>query len=220
MEFIEPLIKILLINIVLSGDNAVVIAMASRNLREDLKRKAIVWGTLAAVVFRILFTAIIMFLMKLPFIHFIGGVLLLFVAYKLLVSEEDESEVKVGNTLREAIVIIIFADLLMSLDNVLGIVAVSDGNMLIVLVGIILGIPIMLFASHLIVRLMERFPIVIYFGSALLAWTAGEMIIKEDFIQQSFISGTSLEILLLVGIVLITLLIGGYQRKQNLHTIN
>lgn len=220
MEFLEPLVKILLINIVLSGDNAVVIAMASRNLREDLKKKAIVWGTLAAVIFRILFTAIIMYLMKLPFIHLIGGILLLFVAYKLLVSEEDESQVKVGNTLKEAIVIIIFADLLMSLDNVLGIVAVSDGNMLVVLVGIILCVPIMLFASHLIVSLMERFPAVVYFGSALLAWTAGEMIIKEEFIQRSFISGTSLEFLLLILIVFATLLIGGYQRKYNSHTVN
>ncbi len=101
MELLEPLVKILMINLILSGDNAIVIAMASRNLRQDLKQKAIVWGTLGAVIFRIAFTVIVMYLLKLPFIHLIGGILLLFVAYKLLVDKEaEENSVKVGNSLK------------------------------------------------------------------------------------------------------------------------
>ncbi|WP_339212612.1 TerC family protein [Ornithinibacillus sp. FSL M8-0202] len=206
--------KILMINLILSGDNAIVIAMASRNLRQDLKQKAIVWGTLGAVIFRIAFTVIVMYLLKLPFIHLIGGILLLFVAYKLLVDKEaEENSVKVGNSLKEAIVIIIFADVLMSLDNVLGIVAVSEGNMMLVIVGIILSIPIMLFASQFILRMMEHFPIVVYFGAGLLAWTAGEMMLEEEFIKQHVISGTSMELALLIGIIMATLSIGGYQRR-------
>ncbi|MEN2465973.1 TerC family protein [Ornithinibacillus sp. JPR2-1] len=214
MELLEPLVKILMINLILSGDNAIVIAMASRNLRQDLKQKAIVWGTLGAVIFRIAFTVIVMYLLKLPFIHLIGGILLLFVAYKLLVDKEaEENSVKVGNSLKEAIVIIIFADVLMSLDNVLGIVAVSEGNMMLVIVGIILSIPIMLFASQFILRMMEHFPIVVYFGAGLLAWTAGEMMLEEEFIKQHVISGTSMELALLIGIIMATLSIGGYQRR-------
>ncbi|MBS3678914.1 TerC family protein [Ornithinibacillus massiliensis] len=214
MELLEPLVKILMINLILSGDNAIVIAMASRNLRQDLKQKAIVWGTLGAVIFRIAFTVIVMYLLKLPFIHLIGGILLLFVAYKLLVDKEaEENSVKVGNSLKEAIVIIIFADVLMSLDNVLGIVAVSEGNMMLVIVGIILSIPIMLFASQFILRMMEHFPIVVYLGAGLLAWTAGEMMLEEEFIKQNVISGTSMELALLIGIIMATLTIGGYQRR-------
>ena len=214
MEFLEPLLKILLINLVLSGDNAIVIAMASRNLRGDLKKKAIVWGTFGAVLFRLIFTVIVMYLLNLPFIHLVGGLLLLIVAYKLLVAKEsEESSVRVGNSLKEAIAIIILADLLMSLDNVLGIVAVSDGNMMLVFVGVILSIPIMLYASQFILHLMENFPVVVYFGAGLLAWTAGEMMIKEEFIQQNIPSGTSMETVLLMGIIVATLAIGGYQRK-------
>lgn len=214
MEFVEPFVKILLINLILSGDNAVVIAMASRNLPSNLKNKAIVWGTVGAVVFRILFTVIVMYLLKLPYIHLIGGILLLVVAYKLLVDEEaDESQIKVGNSLKEAIVIIIFADMLMSLDNVLGIVAVSNNNMMLVILGIILSIPIMLFASQFILRIMETYSFVVYIGSALLAWTAGEMLVKEPFIQRSLSSNTSMEIVLLIGLIVLVLSIGGIQRR-------
>jgi len=214
LEFVEPFVKILLINLILSGDNAVVIAMASRNLPSNLKNKAIIWGTVGAVVFRILFTVIVMYLLKLPYIHLIGGILLLVVAYKLLVDEEaDESQIKVGNSLKEAIVIIIFADMLMSLDNVLGIVAVSNNNMMLVILGIILSIPIMLFASQFILRIMETYSFVVYIGSALLAWTAGEMLVKEPFIQRSLSSNTSMEIVLLIGLIVLVLSIGGIQRR-------
>ncbi|WP_052345856.1 YjbE family putative metal transport protein [Paucisalibacillus sp. EB02] len=214
MEFVEPFVKILMINLILSGDNAVVIAMASRNLPSNLKKKAIAWGTVGAVVFRIVFTVIVMYLLKLPYIHLIGGILLLLVAYKLLVDKEPEdSQMKVGNSLKEAIVIIILADMLMSLDNVLGIVAVSNNNMLLVIIGIILSIPIMLFASQFILKIMETYSFVVYIGSALLAWTAGEMIVKEPFIQLIFASNPFTETAMLIGLIIATLTIGGFQRK-------
>ncbi|WP_083443641.1 YjbE family putative metal transport protein [Ornithinibacillus contaminans] len=214
MEILEPLAKILMINLVLSGDNAVVIAMASRNLRDDLKKKAIFFGTMGAVVFRIIFTVIVMYLMQLPFIHLIGGLLLLLVAYKLLVDvESEDTRIKIGSSLQEAIVIIIFADLLMSLDNVLGIVAVANNNMVLVIIGIILSIPIMLYASQFILRLMEKYSGVVYFGAALLAWTAGEMMLKEEVLHDYIRINATIEMVMLIGIVFITLSVGAFHRK-------
>ncbi len=214
LEILEPLAKILMINLVLSGDNAVVIAMASRNLRDDLKKKAIFFGTMGAVVFRIIFTVIVMYLMQLPFIHLIGGLLLLLVAYKLLVDvESEDTRIKIGSSLQEAIVIIIFADLLMSLDNVLGIVAVANNNMVLVIIGIILSIPIMLYASQFILRLMEKYSGVVYFGAALLAWTAGEMMLKEEVLHDYIRINATIEMVMLIGIVFITLSVGAFHRK-------
>ncbi|MUK88253.1 YjbE family putative metal transport protein [Ornithinibacillus sp. L9] len=216
MEFIEPLLKILLINLVLSGDNAVVIAMASRNLPDRLKKKAIVWGTLGAVAFRIIFTVLVIYLLKLPFIHLIGGLLLLIVAYKLLVDNEEEANIKVGNTLQDAVIIIIFADVLMSLDNVLAIVAVSSNNFLLILiVGIVLTIPIILFASQLIIKIMDKYSFIVYLGAGLLTWTAGEMILKEQFVQQYISSVPFLESLFLIGMVIFIMIMGGYNRARN-----
>ncbi|SHG90898.1 YjbE family putative metal transport protein [Ornithinibacillus halophilus] len=215
MEFIETLLKILLINLILSGDNAVVIAMASRNLPEHLKQKAVVWGTLGAVAFRILFTLIVIYLLQLPFIHLVGGLLLLVVAYKLLVDQEEENNIKVGSSLRDAIATIIFADVLMSLDNVLAIVAVSGSDMVIIFIGIIMSIPIIMFASHLILNLMESYPIVIYIGAALLAWTAGEMMLKEGSIQQFISPNSMVETTLLIGLIFLVLGVGATKRKVN-----
>ncbi|SET22885.1 integral membrane protein, YjbE family [Oceanobacillus limi] len=213
MEFIEPLIKILLINLILSGDNAVVIAMASRKLPEELKKKAILWGTVGAVGFRIIFTILVIYLLKLPFIHLIGGILLLVVAYKLLVDQNEDANIKVGSTLQDAIIIIIFADLLMSLDNVLAVVAASNSDIFLVILGIILSIPVILFASQLIMNLMERFTFIIYLGAALLAWTAGEMIIKEEVVHQFFVQNQLSESLFLALILLVIIAVGGFQRR-------
>ncbi|MFD2043462.1 TerC family protein [Ornithinibacillus salinisoli] len=215
MDFFEPLVKILLINLILSGDNAVVIAMASRNLPDKLKKKAVLWGTIGAVGFRIVFTLLVIYLLKLPFIHLIGGILLLIVSYKLLVDNHgEENNIKVGSTLKDAIIIIIFADLLMSLDNVLAIVAVSNNDILLVMLGIILSIPIILFASQYILRLMDKYSFIIYLGAALLAWTAGEMIVKEKIVHQYITSYPLLEVVFLASIVLFVITIGKYKRKH------
>lgn len=213
MEIVEPLLKILLVNIILSGDNAVVIAMASRKLPEHMKRKAVIWGTFGAVAFRILFVFLVLFLLKLPWIHFIGGVLLLFVAYKLLVDKPDNHQIKVGSSLQEAIAIIIFADILMSLDNVLAIVAISDGQFMLIIIGIIISIPIILVASNFIMRLMEKYTSIVYGGAALLAWTAGEMMVKEEHVSQYLEVIHVSESIFLVALILLLLLTGAIRRK-------
>ncbi len=214
LEFIQIVGQILLINILLSGDNAIVIAMASRNLPEHLQGRAIRWGTFGAIALRILFVFIMIYLLQLPFIQLIGGCLLLYVAYKLLVDKQDHSQMKSGNSLREAITIIIFADVIMSLDNVLAIAAIADSDLLLIIAGIILSIPIILTASELILKLIERFPIIIYIGAGLLAWTAGKMLLEEAFVQQLVASLKYGQLLFLNILTLSVLFIGKWRRNQ------
>lgn len=218
MELLEPMLKILIINILLSGDNAIVIAMASRNLPEHLQKRAIRWGTFGAIALRILFVFLMINLLQLPFIQLIGGIMLLIVAYKLLVDKHENDNVKSGESLREAVTIIIFADVIMSLDNVLAVAAVADSDLILVIAGIILSIPIILTASEFILKLIQKYPVIIYLGAALLAWTAGEMMLKEERVIHFFeLHGLS-ELLLLIAITILTLVIGGLRRKQNLIT--
>lgn len=214
MEFIEIVVQILLINILLSADNAIVIAMASRNLPEHLQSKAIWWGTFGAIAMRILFVFLMIHLFQMPFIQLIGGILLLYVAYKLLVDNQDYDNMKSGESLQEAVAIIIFADVVMSLDNVLAIAAIADSDLLLVIAGIILSIPIILTASELILKLIHKFPIIIYFGAGLLAWTAGKMLLKEPWIQQFFTPVGTQEFISLTVLTIVILLVGGFKRKQ------
>ncbi|WP_085992685.1 YjbE family putative metal transport protein [Oceanobacillus senegalensis] len=215
MEILQPILEILLINILLSGDNALVIAMASRNLSIDLQARAIRWGTFGAIGLRILFTFLMIHLLKMPFIELVGGVLLLVVAYKLLVDNHETDHIKSGDSLQEAVSIIIFADVLMSLDNVLAIAAVAENNVLLIITGIVLSIPIILTASELILKLIKKYPVIIFFGSGLLAWTAGEMILKEGIVQH-FVEHKGIPpIALLISVTFLVLLIGGIKRKWN-----
>lgn len=212
------MLKILLINILLSGDNAIVIAMASRNLPEHLQKRAIRWGTFGAIALRILFVFLMISLLQLPFIQLIGGILLLIVAYKLLVDKHENDKIKSGESLREAVTIIIFADVIMSLDNVLAVAAVAESDLILVIAGIILSIPIILTASEFILKLIQKYPIIIYIGAALLAWTAGEMMLKEKRVSTFVELHDQSELLLLTGITALTLIIGGLKRRQNLST--
>ncbi|MBE3554282.1 MAG: TerC family protein [Thermicanus sp.] len=178
------LASIIVINIVLSGDNAVVIALASRNLKGNLRKLAVLWGTAGAVILRILLTVVIIRLLEIPFLQVLGGFMLLWIAYKLL-SEEDEPkrQIQGGKTLWSAIGTIIAADFVMSLDNVLAIAATANGSIPLIVIGISISVPIMIFGSQLVLTLMERFPIIVLVGVGILAWTAGEMILKDETMQ-------------------------------------
>lgn len=214
MEFIQPILEILFINILLSGDNALVIAMASRNLPKELQGRAIQWGTLGAISLRTLFVFLMIHLLEMPFIQLIGGILLLFIAYKLMVDSHETDQIKSGNSLQEAISIIIFVDVIMSLDNVLAIAAIAGSNLLLIIAGIILSIPIILTASELILKLIQKFPIVVFIGAALLAWTGGEMIIKEEMVRAIFQTNNVLSLFFLIGLTVIVIIIGAIKRKQ------
>ncbi len=176
-------LEIMLINIVLSGDNAVVIAMASKNLPLDQRKKAIWWGAFGAVALRLLLTIIAVVLLKIPYIQAAGSLLLMYIAIKLLVDEEGHSNIKEAASLAAAIWTIIVADFIMSLDNVLAIAAVAKGDYLLIFLGVGLSIPLIIWGSTLIMGLLHRFPILVYLGAAILGYTAGEMLVGDEKVK-------------------------------------
>ena len=188
MEDLGILLSIITLNIVLSGDNAVVIAMAGRNLPEDQQRKAILIGSGGAYVFRIILTVAAFYLLKIPFVQAAGGLLLIYIAIKLLTQKEGCEEYQAACSLKDAIKIIIFADIIMSLDNTLAIVAVAKGSWLMLLIGLATSIPIIIFCSKIIMYFMNKYPIIIYIGAGILAWTSGEMVIQDEKVM-TFLSG-------------------------------
>jgi len=176
LENLLLLVELLLINIVLSGDNAVVIAMASRNLPERLRKRAIWLGALGAVILRIVLSVAALALLDIPAVKIVGSLLLLYIAYHLLMDNGEEKEVQGVGSLGKAVGIILVSDLVMSLDNVLAIASVAKNNVWLMALGIALSIPLIVWGSQLILKVLTRFPIVVWIGSAILGYTAGEML--------------------------------------------
>ncbi len=179
-EFWIALLQIIGINIVLSGDNAVVIALAARSLPAAQQKKAIAWGSGAAVVMRIVLTIVAVELLRLPYLKLIGAALLLWIAVQLLLPEDDGGgHGQAGGTLAAAIKTILLADLVMSLDNVIGVAAAAKGSVILLVVGLAISIPLVIFASTLLLGLMGRFPVIVTIGAGLLGWVAGEMAVTD-----------------------------------------
>jgi YjbE family integral membrane protein len=177
------LLQIIGVNIVLSGDNAVVIALAARSLPPAQQKRAIFWGSSAAVVMRIVLTIVAVELLKLPALKLIGALLLLWIAVQLLLPEEDgEGEGAAISSMAAAIRTILIADLVMSLDNVIGVAAVAKGSMPLLIIGLAISIPLVIFASTFLLKLMERFPIIITLGAALLGYVAGDMAASDPLV--------------------------------------
>ena len=175
-QFWAGLWQIILINIVLSGDNAVVIALAARSLPARQQKQAVIWGAGAAVVMRIVLTAIAVEMLKWPWLKLIGAALLLWIAVKLLMPEDGgESDVNASENLWAAIKTILIADLVMSLDNVIAVAAAARGSLSLLILGLAISIPLVVFGATLLMRVMERWPIIITIGAALLGFVAGEM---------------------------------------------
>lgn len=171
--------QITLINIVLSGDNAVVIALAARSLPAHQQKQAVMWGAGAAVVMRIVLTIIAVELLKWPYLKIIGAILLFWIAIKLLVPEHDDENVESSDNLMKAIKTILIADLVMSLDNVIGVAAAAKGNMTLLILGLAISIPLVIFGATILMKVMERWPIIITIGAGLLGWVAGEMLVTD-----------------------------------------
>jgi len=183
-EFWIGLVKIIWINIILSGDNAVVIALAARSLPPAQQKQAVMFGSGAAVVLRIVLTVVAAKLMELPFLQVVGGCLLLWIGLQLLTGEEDEEgEGKGHSSMMVAIRTILIADLVMSLDNVIAVAAAAQGNMVLLILGLAISIPLVIFGSTLMIKLMERFPVIITLGAALIGWVAGETIMSDRILQ-------------------------------------
>ncbi|WP_274363280.1 TerC family protein [Paenibacillus thermotolerans] len=174
------IVKIVMINIVLSGDNAVVIAMASKNLPERQRILAVWWGAFGAVFLRIVLTAAAVYLLTIPYIQLAGSLLLLYIAVKLLADDESHNRVKSGATLAGAIWTVIVADFVMSLDNVLAIAAIAKGDIMLLAIGILISIPLIVWGSTFVMKLLHQYPVLVYIGAAILGYTAGEMLAADQ----------------------------------------
>jgi YjbE family integral membrane protein len=177
------LAKIIGVNIILSGDNAVVIALAARSLPARQQKQAIIWGAGAAIVLRILLTLFAVALLALPYLKLVGSVLLFWIGTKLLVPEDDDPDIKAHDHLMSAIRTILIADLVMSLDNVIAVAAAAGGSVTLLVLGLAISIPLVVFGATLLVNLMDRFPIIITIGAGLIGWVAGEMLIADLALQ-------------------------------------
>jgi YjbE family integral membrane protein len=183
-DFWIGLLKIIWINIILSGDNAVVIALAARSLPEHQQKKAIMFGSGAAVVLRIVLTVVAAKLLALSYLQIIGGLLLLWIGTQLLGGEdEDEGEGGEKAGLWVAIRTILIADLVMSLDNVIAVAAAAKGSMVLLILGLAISIPLVIFGSKLMIKLMDRFPVIVTLGAALIGWVGGETIVSDVALQ-------------------------------------
>jgi YjbE family integral membrane protein len=181
-EFWIALGQIIMINIFLSGDNAVVIALASRSLPPTQQKKAIIFGSVGAIVLRIVLTFFAIYLLTLPYLKLIGAALLFWIGVGLLKGDDDEAEIEGNSNLVAAIKTIIVADLVMSLDNVIGVAAAAKGNVPLLVIGLVISIPLIIYGSTIILKLMTRFPVIITIGAGLLGWVAGEMAVSDPAI--------------------------------------
>ena len=183
--FWVALLQIIGVNIVLSGDNAVVIALAARSLPPRQQKAAVFWGSGAAVVMRIVLTIIAVEMLKWPYLKLVGAVLLLWIAVKLLLPEDGgEDGIAASGSMAAAIKTILIADLVMSLDNVIAVAAAAKGSMILLVLGLGISIPLVIFGSTLLLKLMNRYPVIITIGAGLLGWVAGEMAITDPLVKE------------------------------------
>ena len=187
-EFFAALLSIIIIDLVLAGDNAIVIALAARNVPQHLQKRAILWGTAGAIIVRSAMTLIVVWLLKVPGLLFVGGAVLSWIAYRLLVPEEtgENGHVQPASSFWGAMRTIVIADAVMGLDNVLAVAGAAHGSYLLVVLGLLISIPIVVWGSTLMLKLVERHPVVVYVGAGVLAWTAAKMITSEPLTRDSF----------------------------------
>ncbi len=204
-EVLSGLLAIVLLDLVLAGDNAIVIALAASRLPKELQTKAIFWGSFGAIAVRFLLTAIVVYLLKLPGLLLLGGFLLLPIAWNLLRHRNnDNPEIHAAHTLWQALRTIVIADALMGLDNVLAIAGASKGHLGLVIIGLLITVPLVVWGSTLILKLIERFPIITYVGAAAIAWTSARMISSDRLVDPWFDNHGwavwTLDVLLVAGV--------------------
>ena len=204
-DFWSSLLAIVVIDLVLAGDNAIVIGLAARRLPKEMRRKVVVWGTVGAVAIRSLLTLGVVWLLGIPGLLAAGGLMLAWIAYKLLVQQEGGHDIKAGNTLWQSVQTIIIADAAMGIDNVIAVAGAAEGELTLVILGLLISIPVVVWGSTLFIKLINRFPWIVYLGSAVLAYTAAKMITNEKKMAFVFDSGAvkySFEAVMIVVILL------------------
>ena len=219
-QFASALAAIVVIDLVLAGDNAIVIALAARTLPKDLQRPAIVWGTVGAILVRVLMTLVVVWLLTLPGLRLVGGLLLVWIAWKLLAADNEHdasSEASIAAsaavTFSSAIRTIVIADAVMGLDNVLGVAGAAKGSFVLVVLGLAISIPIMIWGSTMILKLVDRFPAIVYLGAGVLAWTAAAMIVHEQRLEPWLAAQPWLRIAIYV-VVVVGVLGAGHLSKR------
>jgi YjbE family integral membrane protein len=222
------LAKIIGVNIILSGDNAVVIALAARSLPQKQQKKAIFWGAGAAIVLRILLTLFAVALLALPWLKLVGSLLLFWIGVKLLIPEEGDADINASEHLLTAIKTILIADLVMSLDNVIAVAAAAGGSVVLLILGLAISIPLVIFGATMLIKLMERFPVIITIGAGLIGWVAGEMLVTDSALEgwlaqlgvkfvdkQPMVAGLSLELMAgAIGVVFVVVFGKWLARRQ------
>ena len=210
--------NIIIIDLILSGDNAVVIGMAARKLPSEQRKKAIVFGAGAAVLLRATLTAVAAYLLNIPLLMTIGGILLIGIAVKLLIEEDDGVDIHAGDSLKSAIKTIIIADIVMSLDNVLAVAGASHGNVFLVLFGLALSIPIIMWGSNIIANLLNKLPWLLYVGAAVLGFTGGQLIVEDPFIHQ-LLAGLDVLSMIIPIVLAVVVVLSGYAWKHRTKTV-
>ena len=215
-QFWADVVKIIMIDLLLSGDNAVVIALACRNLPPEQRRKGILFGVGGAIGLRIVLTFFAVSLLALPYLKLIGALLLIWIGIKLILPEDEHTEgnIKADARLIGAIKTIIVADFVMSLDNVLGVAAAAKGNVWLLVFGLLISIPMIAWSSQLVLKLIDRYPAIIYAGGALLGYVAGEMLVGEQSLKYWIVSQHYLHWLVPVVCAALVLLVGSWLGRR------
>ena len=183
---IWTIIQVILLDLALGGDNSIVIGMAAKNLPHELQKKAILYGTAGAIVLRFFMAMIVVYLLQIPYLHTVGGLLLVYIGMKLIGKQDgEEAHVEAKDSLGGAVKTIIVADALMSLDNVLGIVGTTGGHMGLLFFGMVISVPIIIFGSTVVIKIMHKFPVLIYIGGLILGWAAGAMVGADEYLALS-----------------------------------
>lgn len=212
-QFWLALGSIILIDLVLAGDNAIAIALVARQLPSHLQKRAILFGTAGAIVMRVVLTAIAVWLLQIPGLMLIGGALLVWIAYQLLVAEEEAHHTHTAKNLRQALQTIMLADTIMSLDNVLAIAGAAQGSLFLVVLGLLISIPLVIWGSTLVLHLLKRYVVIIYLGAAVLIVTALHMMLEDPIISRNYSFSSSL-IWAAHAIALIIILTLGYCTRK------
>lgn len=222
MEFLSPqffsaLAAIVVIDLVLAGDNAIVIALAARNVPAHLQKKAIAWGTVGAIVVRSLMTVVVVWLLQIPGLLFAGGLILVWIAYKLLLPDADEGDghgkIQSASTFWGAMRTIVIADAVMGMDNVLAVAGAAHGSYLLVILGLLISIPIVVWGSSILLKWIERYPIIVYVGAGVLAATSVKMMLSEPVVKEYF-AGKPFLVILAYLVIVLGVLFAGFLRNH------
>ena len=203
-EFLTGLLSIIVIDLVLAGDNALLIGLIAKSLPKKQQKKVIIIGTFGAIIVRILLTIVAVRLLEIDGLLLVGGVVLIYIAYKIILSNDEMSLNPSKKGVWGAIGTIMLADILMGVDNVIGVAGAAHGNFLLVVIGLFISIPIVVWGSSIVIKLINRFPIIIYIGAGVLGWTASKMIMKDGYVAPFFQSHTSMfsfEVLVIIAVI-------------------